>query len=479
MDHERHEKKQLNDRPSSQEFGGWYWLICLLVLLPLLAMFFLHGDADADRTGAGGLWLWMMFAMFAVLTWWLITSATSSERHTHPGHGGHEEHDETEALQMLSLDEVPGAVAAVMDVRLATQQAGVRVYRGPLRVSADEAERRLIDGLAPAAIPMLQEDEQLGAAIVAVPRPVERASLERPGRPWLSGLLFLATLLTTTWAGAAHQGVDILAEPGRFAVGLPYALGLLAILGVHELGHFFTARYHGIRVTPPYFIPLPFALGTFGAFIKMKSPTPSRRALFDVAVAGPLAGLVVAIPALLIGLSSSQILPDAGEAAVQATGGHMSMAGGTSVGSSILFALAAKLTMGDAVQYGHLVRLTPLAFAGWLGLFVTALNLLPVGQLDGGHMARAMFGTRRGQSLSTVALWTLVLLALFVWPGLLMFVLIIFFLVGRGIPPLNDLTPLGTGRRIVGYATFAILLLIVAPLPHAFWQSWGIHCPYL
>ena len=478
MQHDRTDSTSSETADSSHSHGWWHWLLCLLMLLPLVVLLFV----PAGQTGSTGLWLWLLLGLCAVLMWWFIwpsLSERSGEAAEADAHAGHAERSTAGLLRMLTPEEVPPAVAQVMDVRVATQQADVQVYRGPLRVSADQAERQLMEGMGSETVPLLQEDEQLGAAILAVPRPVERAAMERSGRPWLSGLLFLATLLTTTWAGAAHQGVDLLAEPGRFAVGLPYALGLLAILSVHELGHFFAARYHGIRVTPPYFIPLPFALGTFGAFIQMKSPTPNRRALFDVAVAGPLAGLVIAIPALLIGLSSSQIVPDAAAAVPQSAGHHMGMFGGTSVGSSVLFALAAKLSLGDAVQFGHVVRLSPLAFAGWLGLFVTALNLLPVGQLDGGHMARAMFGTRRGQTLSTVALWTLVLLALFVWPGLLMFVLIIFFLIGRGFPPLNDLTPLGVGRRIVGYATFAILLLIVAPLPHAFWQSWGIHCPYL
>ncbi len=318
----------------------------------------------------------------------------------------------------------------------------------------------------------MQEDEQLGAAIILVPKSVEQATMERPVRPWVNWLLFSLTVVTMTSAGAAHQGVNLFNEPASFAVGLPYAMGLLAVLGVHELGHYFTARRHGIRVTPPYFIPVPFALGTFGAFMQMRSPVENRRALFDVAVAGPLAGLVVAIPALLIGLRLSQIVP-------ADTPVESHMMGGTSVGSSILFAALTKLSLGDGLQYGHILELHPLAFAGWLGLLVTALNLLPIGQLDGGHMARAMFGNRVGQTISTVARWTLFLLALFVWPGLFMWVIIVFFIAGRSMPPLNDVTPITSTRRWLGYATFLILLLIIAPLPHVFWNPADIHCPYL
>jgi membrane-associated protease RseP (regulator of RpoE activity) len=309
-----------------------------------------------------------------------------------------------------------------------------------------------------------------------MPKAVEEVALERPTRPWVHWLLFGLTVFTTTYAGAAHQGVDLLREPRRFAVGLPYSLGLLTILGIHELGHYFTARRHRIRVTPPYFIPVPFALGTFGAFIQMRSPTENRRALFDVAVAGPLAGLVIAIPALLIGLQSSAVVPGTivgGDEAARR------IIGGTSAGSSLLFALIAKAALPEALKYGYVLHLSPLAFAGWLGLLITALNLLPIGQLDGGHMARAMFGQRTGSTISSLAMWSLLLLALFVWPGLLMWAIIVFFIAGRGTPPLNDLVPLTSGRQWLGYATFAILMLILVPLPHALWPEAGIYCPYV
>ena len=110
-----------------------------------------------------------------------------------------------------------------------------------------------------------------------IPKPVEAATMERPVRPWLHWLLFGLTFLTTTFAGAAHQGINLLRDPGLFSVGMPYSVALLAILGCHELGHYFTARHHGMRVTPPFFIPVPFALGTFGAFIQMRSPAENRR----------------------------------------------------------------------------------------------------------------------------------------------------------------------------------------------------------
>src|SRR5437762_5305562 len=183
--------------------------------------------------------------------------------------------------------DAPEPVLEVMDVESATDSGGIRVFRGRLRESSSAAYERLKRAFAGRAVPMLQPDPTAGATIALVPGPIEEESAERPVRPWLHWGLFALTLLTTTFAGAAHQGINLLGQPERFTAGLPYSLGLLAILGVHELGHYFTARHYGMRVTPPYFIPAPFALGTFGAFIQLRSPAENRRVLFDVAVAGP------------------------------------------------------------------------------------------------------------------------------------------------------------------------------------------------
>jgi membrane-associated protease RseP (regulator of RpoE activity) len=163
---------------------------------------------------------------------------------------------------------------------------------------------------------------------------------------------------------------------------------------------------------------------------------------------------------------------------VPADAASLSFTHGTSVGSSILFALLAKLSLGQSLAYGHVVKLSPLAFAGWLGLFITALNLLPVGQLDGGHIVQALFGRRIGATISSMAMWSLLLLALFVWPGLMMWAILVFFIAGRAAPPLNDLTPLTPGRRWLGYAALVILAVILIPLPHSLWPQVGIHCPY-
>jgi membrane-associated protease RseP (regulator of RpoE activity) len=332
--------------------------------------------------------------------------------------------------------------------------------------------RRIRDAFAGESVtPMLLQGEQDDVRLVMVPDREMPAAAERPN--WaLHWLLFLATIATTTWAGALHAGVNLLQEPARFMVGLPYSVGLLLILGSHELGHYFTAKAHGIRVTPPFFIPVPFALGTFGAFIRIKSLPPNRRALFDVAVAGPLAGLVFAIPALLIGLRFSQVLPGNAPSGL----GY----GGVSIGSSVLLACLAKLSLGASVLEGNHLLLHPLAFAGWLGLIVAALNLLPIGQLDGGHMSHALFGSRNARGISMVAMVSLFLLALFVWPGLMFWAFIVFFIAGtRDAPAENDLSPVDAPRQVVGYLTFMLLLLIFVPVPHALYEAVTLHGPYI
>ena len=430
-------------------------IIILLLLLPLLILFLLPGGGILR----GGTFIWMGL----LLCFWLISMRVGAKTSRAPIAPPH----------LLAAEEQPAAVREVMDVRSAEEINGFQVFRGQLREPAAAAYAHLKRALGTKSAPMVQADEQFGAAILLMPEPPEKDKAAKHVKPWVNALLFVLTVGTTTWAGAAHQGVDLLREPGRFIVGLPYALGLLAILGVHELGHYFMARHHRIQVTLPFFIPVPFALGTFGAFIKMRSASENRRDLFDVAVAGPLAGLVIAIPALFIGLRSSVIMA---ADAVPAAG---ILHGGTSVSSSVLLAFVAKLSLGPAVLEGSVLRLSPLAFAGWLGLMVTALNLLPIGQLDGGHIAHAIFGRRTGDTIGSVALWTLVLLGLFVWPGLLTWAVIVYLIAGRAAAPLDDLTPITPARRWVGYAAFTVLVLILAPVPHALWDAAGIHCPYL
>lgn len=398
--------------------------------------------AGADYTLLAAVWL----LLIALAFFWMLRLAAVRSR-------ADGKSEATVSPRMIGPEEQPAVIKEIMDVRVAMEAQGIQTYRGPLHEGADEAFRKLDQGVHGHVLPMLGEDEELGAAVTLVPRRLEGQPPEAPVRHWLHWMLFALTFVTTTWAGAVYQGVDVTRSPGAILAGLPYSVGLLLILGVHEFGHYFAARAHDIKVTPPFFIPFPFALGTFGAFIQMRSPTPTRRALFDVAIAGPLAGFVIAVPAVMIGLQSSQVIP----ASVAPEGGTLS--------SSLLFSMLSRFVLGDLSNRGYMIQLSPLAFAGWLGLLVTALNLLPIGQLDGGHIARAMFGSRTGERISAATMGGLLLLAVLVWPGLLLWALIIFLIAGRGVPPLNDLSPLAIRQLWLGYAAFAILALILVPMP--------------
>jgi len=356
-------------------------------------------------------------------------------------------------------------VAGEMEIEATRYEEEVIIFEGKLRGDPEPAYERLARSFAEVnRSPRLLEGERGRTVVVAMPVSPEQG---KPARRRLGVplLLLVATLITTTWAGALHQGVDLWQEPARFAVGLPYSLALMAILLIHELGHYVAGRLHGINVTLPYFIPVPMGLGTFGAFIQIRGAIADRRKLFDVGVAGPLAGLVIALPALYFGLKGAEAVP-AGP--------------GVNLSGSVLLAWLYSVTNGSLVRPDHVVALTPLGFAGWLGLLVTALNLIPVGQLDGGHVAYALFGRRRAENLGWVAFFLLLALGIFYWSGWLTWAILIFFLGGvKHEPALNELPAPGWERRAIGAFAFVLLFLIMAPVPHRFMSAVGILCPYL
>jgi membrane-associated protease RseP (regulator of RpoE activity) len=213
-------------------------------------------------------------------------------------------------------------------------------------------------------------------------------ALPRPKHLLLHVALFLATVLTTTAAGALYVHGQLGGGSGWEGIlpisdGLSYSLPLMLILLSHELGHYLVARRHGVDASLPFFIPLPpgFGLGTMGAVIGMRHVTSDRKKLIDIGAAGPLCGLVVAIPVLIYGLAHSQV-------------GAL-VPGGQQEGNSILYAIVKRAVKGTWLPDGqHDVYLSPTAWAGWAGLLVTMINLIPIGQLDGGHVATAYFGNR-------------------------------------------------------------------------------------
>ncbi len=265
-------------------------------------------------------------------------------------------------------------------------------------------------------------------------------------------LLFLATFCTTLVAGAFLAGGNPFVRVHDLVPGLMFNLPLLAILGIHEMGHYVAARKHDVVTTLPYFIPflpLPPLPGTMGAVIKLKSPFPDRNALMDIGAAGPLAGAAVAIPVLAAGLALSEIRRSTGTA-------------GPVLGESLLFRFLAWVVLGE-VQAGYDVYLHPMGYAGWLGLYITMLNLIPAGQLDGGHIAYALFGDRYG----AFARWVpfLLLPMGLVGGGWLMWAILLFF-IGTGHPrPIFEEVELSPGRKISAAAAAILFILCFVPDP--------------
>jgi membrane-associated protease RseP (regulator of RpoE activity) len=285
-------------------------------------------------------------------------------------------------------------------------------------------------------------------------------------RLWLHVLLFLLTVLSTSLVGGLHYASfasdftgDLPAgslRPASLLVnGLWYSLTILAILGCHEMGHYVYCRKYGVDATLPYFLPAPLPLtGTLGAFIRIRSRIPSKMALFDIGIAGPIAGFVVAVPALVIGLGLSRV------ATVPAD------FEGASLGEPLLFRAVAWLVFGD-VPDGQSVNLHPMAFASWFGLLATALNLFPIGQLDGGHIAYAVLG-RRSTWVTVVMLLVAIGLAArsSSWIAWTLLLLLMIFLMGPHHPPtLDDTQPLDTPRLILAGVALLMLILCFTPAP--------------
>lgn len=288
------------------------------------------------------------------------------------------------------------------------------------------------------------------AAVVVGPAPATATRSNRATRPYVNLILLGATLVTTTWAGALHAGTDLLAQPGRWLDGVPYALALLLILGIHEMGHYLLGRMRRVDVSLPYFIPAPFFLGTFGAFIRMRGEVRDRNAYFDIGVAGPLAGVVVAVVAVLVGVSSGT---------TGGVGNH-----GMVPDSSLLF--GALYRMAGGANPDAPVSLGPVAFAGWLGLLITALNLIPVGQLDGGHVTYAVLGRAWSRVVGRIAIGTMLVLGLLFSYHWLMWGLFVWVLAGTDhAPSRNELTRLTGGRAAVAGVTLLLFLSIILPWP--------------
>jgi membrane-associated protease RseP (regulator of RpoE activity) len=360
-------------------------------------------------------------------------------------------------------------------------------YRGRLINEDSEAAYDLLaDLLKPYGItPMFRWDETRHAILLVPGRPTPK-----PSNPWVNFWFFIATLLSVGFTGAMYglQGPlpngFIPAAWAIFKAAAPFTVSMLAILGAHEFGHYLVGRHHGVQLTLPYFIPMPLLspFGTMGAVINMKEQPKNRKILLDIGLAGPFAGLIVAIPVLLIGLSLSSLnqLPAAASPTLSTQ----------MEGNSILYLLMKYITFGQLlpapasyqglspllywlryfftarpVPFGGMdVSLNPVAWAGWGGLLVTALNLIPAGQLDGGHALYVLIGRKRAQKLLPFILVIMVAMG-FVSPNWWLWAALVFFFGRYYAEPLDEITPLDTRRKVLAGLAIILFILLFTPVP--------------
>jgi len=296
----------------------------------------------------------------------------------------------------------------------------------------------------------------------------KRPSFFSKNRLWLNILLFIITALTTFFVGFSwsinYKYAEVLSEMSEFPISLDmlldpqiiflsilYAVVLLGILLSHELGHFLTCRYYNIDATLPFFIPAPTMIGTMGAFIKIRSPITRKQQLFDIGVAGPLAGFILAVPTLLVGLSLSKVV------------GPLSGEGSIIMGEPLLLKIFSSLLFRGVPPDSTMI-LHPVAFAGWVGILVTALNLFPIGQLDGGHVFYALLG-KKSRKYSRYILMSFIIMGIFFWIGWLVWALLISVM-GLNHPAiLDEETPLSPRRKVIGVIVLLIFILSFIPDP--------------
>ena len=382
-----------------------------------------------------------------------------------------------------SLTNIVARVLKIEDITSGDPKKDFLVrYRGQLVVDSISAYDQLVDALRPLEITPLFREEA-GQHVILLMQGIIQP---KPSNPWVNLILFVLTLFSVIFAGAlyAYDGpapestIDLLQKIlSALPTGIPFAISLLAILLAHEFGHYLAGRYHKTHVTLPYFLPLPLSpFGTLGAFIQLKEPPRNKRVLLDIGIAGPLAGLLVAIPVLLIGLSLSELTP------LEPTPGLVME------GNSILYLFAKFAVFGQLlpaplnyeispvlywIRYfftsqplpvgGLDVLIHPVAWAGWAGLLVTALNLIPAGQLDGGHVIYTLLG-KRARLLYPFILVVLVLLG-FAWSGWWIWALLLLFLGRFYAEPLDQITELDPRRKLIAILGLIIFILVFTPVP--------------
>jgi membrane-associated protease RseP (regulator of RpoE activity) len=342
-------------------------------------------------------------------------------------------------------------------------------FRGTLISDSQLAFEKLDPAFKQAGTTLLFREENDGHEILGMPGVIQ----PQASNPLVNVILFLLTLVSMLMAGAMY-GMEAPADTSILGIlqatlqnlpnGITFAASLLGILMAHEFGHYFAARFHRIAVSLPYFLPFPLSLfGTLGAFIRLKEPPKNRRVLLDIGLSGPIAGLIVAIPVLLIGL----YLSDLGRLPLNA----MTAQGSVLEGNSLLYLAMKYIVTGEFLFFiglpmpygGTDVLLHPLAWAGWAGLLVTMLNLIPAGQLDGGHAIYVLLGK------ATKRLWPfiigLLLLLGTVWPGWYIWAGLVFLMGRTYARPRDEITPLDPQRKWLAIFGLVLFILVFIPVP--------------
>lgn len=323
--------------------------------------------------------------------------------------------------------------------------------RGELTISDSLIEDRL-RGLP--GNPQLLSSRPRVAIRVQLPGEIGRRTI-----PWLNIVMFILTVFSTILSGASLEGVDILGNPSMIwnntlevlRVGIPFSFALLGILLFHEFGHYILSRRNGVKVTLPFFVPFPNFVGTLGAVIRSKSPFINRRQLMEVGAAGPLAGVVLAIPLLIWGTANPRFIPE-----------PPNLDGMVNLGSSLLIYAIDKL-VSPVPPAGMISIIHPVAFAGWVGLFVTMLNLMPISQFDGGHILYALFGKIQ-HKLAYLFIAILVALS-FYWLGWLFLIAFGFIFRPSHPPTVLDDIPLEKKHKIIGYICILLFIICFMPVP--------------
>ncbi len=321
---------------------------------------------------------------------------------------------------------------------------------GQLHTDPEAAYAHLEQGFRGYGYTAMLQDTHPNVTVMALPGEFTAPNLRR----WLPALMFVLTVISTVFVGGFQL------DGFNWGEGLAFSAAILSILMAHEMGHFLVARRRGVHVSYPYFIPMPLSpIGTMGAFIAMQSPPRTRRDLLAVAIAGPVAGLIVAIPVLLLGLWLSP-LKTLDPVELQEQGIVLYMEG-----NSLLYLLLKLIVFGRVLPDGLTdVMLHPVAFAGWVGILVTGLNLIPAGQLDGGHIFYTLFGRRIARIVTYVLAGGLFLLG-FQWMGWFLWSFLILMFGQHRAPMLNELAPLTSRERWIALAGLALFVLVFTPVP--------------